>query len=350
MFTVSHLIIQLYPHKTLEEQKRLADRCLRDGQEYLEKSWGDVTREQLFEEEIQLNIARTIFRLQDFPSGVAQMMLLSLEDWSAGMLKFPDFPKETEEFYVRSYAFMGFLCFPFIGAIQQVFLLSTRLLPLACLWEAPVYGNIRRYFARMLDVKLMKQDAALFADAIEGNETVFGDPGQSSRSIQEWVRLFNEFQQAAGIQENIVDEFFVNKVEAQRLNPDEHNILIQILLLYHGLKTGRIWQELDDFLGPLEKSSQVDVKKPTEYALEVLKEWDAAAIAEWLGDHANATDWMVEQNVDRNWILQVIAILKEKMSVILDEHVEGLVGFFSDLKEKGLFDRDDIVYFDEKKG
>ena len=148
MFSIPYLLTQLYSRRGQVELYPLVERCFSDTTDYDSKTWKTVSRADLESIEIQLNIARTLWQLQFAYHGIGEEILRSLEEWADNRtMVFIDFDEETQEFYERYIAFLGFVAIGNLSANLIVKLLGSRFLVLAAAWDVSIYdkdGLIRK--------------------------------------------------------------------------------------------------------------------------------------------------------------------------------------------------------------
>lgn len=349
MYSITYLIARLYPDASLEEKQRLADTCWNKGREYYDRTWS-VTKDDLSKEEVQLNLVMTLFKLQFRPSGIIQSITQSLEVWSVGTIVFSDLSDRESAFYERYYTFLGFLHFDQLSIDQQIFLLGERLLPLACVWEVPIYANVQQYFVGTTSISLLQEHALTFATAIALNPTILSTPGRVQRTVGDWVRVFNQYE--GKTPEGRVDEFMETNMEVSRLTEEEKKAVYSIVTLYYGLITGIIYKEIkgEDFLRGTQRVPPVTDKRTSDYYLELLLESDEPQFKAWLEDNGNVVEWIITTRKDNNFINHLFYIVAQR-AVLEDEvQLQNLLGFLESMKNAGWSLGADLLYFDEKDG
>lgn len=324
--------------------------CQQQGAEYYEETWAKVTRDDLLTESVQRNLIKTmfVFQLSGAYTGVAEAILRSFEGWTKdGSIVFDDFFEEINIWYQRYYCFLGFFAFAFLATKRQLFLLQSRLLLLACVWNVPVYSDIQEYFTRNTFVQGMRADADRFLQALAANETVLGDEKRIRRTISEWLWLFDSFL-SPNLATN-VDDFFVDNLEVSRLDEEEREILRKIYTLYWGLKGGFIWREVKDADAPGYALKTVkEGKSIDDYYLDILREADDFALEQWLATHDQVARWLYVTGKSARYVWDMLRVLKDKINLNNQSHITPAIALFQELHQFGLEGIDEILYFDEQ--
>src|SRR3989339_347632 len=231
MFSLDFILAQLYPYKKLEDLQKILDDDFRDPMLYPEYdtwTWKEVKQEDLSALEVQIRLIKTLFSTQYLYDGTVQLIMDSFEKWSkSGTIVFEGVTPDGQLFLERYYCFLGWLHFAHITYARKLYLLESRFLPLAIVWDIPVYSNTQDYFAQYIYVDGLREDSTVFADAMGRNETPLGLPEKGAKTIGEWMVIFDEFE-GSSIPTR-VDEFMNDKMEIQRLNEDEKKILYKII-------------------------------------------------------------------------------------------------------------------------
>lgn len=347
MYSLPYITAQLYPHKSPQDLEKLVKRSLL-ALEYDSKSWQEVKKDDLGKEEVQLSLIKTFYTLQFDYDGAASEIIRCLEEWTDGVLLFPQLAEEKQEFYQRYYVFLGFVCFEYLKLTSQVYLLGSRFLPLALAWEIPLYVDVQNFFSHLTSLRLMEDFSMAFYTAIEKNKTPFGEELNKTKTIADWVKEFNEFpgnNLAAK-----VDEFLENKFAVQRLPEDDRKILDKILTLYWGLRAGFIWRELEYSAAQGgEDKPKRENKTADDYYLQELFNADQESFAVWLDSYQEAAEWIVSASKPMEFIKKLLFILFEKVDLKNVDQVNKVIDFVNLLSSMGLQNVDEIIYFDEKE-
>ncbi|MBT3538797.1 hypothetical protein HN481_01590 [Candidatus Parcubacteria bacterium] len=349
MLSLPILTTQLYSRRSVDDINNLARLCDKSGLEYIESSWFQVKQENLKEGKVQLNLVKTLYQSQFGYTGVIEEIMRTLEKWTDEVLLFGFLDEELQDFYQHFYGFTGWMHFADLSFKRKMFFLDTRFLVMGCLWDVPIYANVQRHFSRHTYIKGLQDDAMLFKGAIERNQTSLGDPDKQHKTIAQWVEEFNKFDSSSF--ETKVDEFIENKMEVQRLEDLERDILHKILTLYYGLKGGFIYREIEDTIpAGYESKEKRDGKDIDDNYLDLLFESDQKQIQQWLESSGEAAYWMFSTKKSEHFIKKLVYILFEKIDLNNDDQIPLLLEFFMVLEEFGLEGADDLVFFDEEKG
>ncbi|MBI2990486.1 MAG: hypothetical protein HYY51_04890 [Candidatus Magasanikbacteria bacterium] len=347
MFSLAQTIRYLYPSKTDEEQQAILDACQDRGSEYYSMSWKNVQRPDLLQTDTKYHLIKTLHQFQFYYEGVVDDILRSLEGWSDGSLVFADFSEEDQDFYERFYTFFAWMHFDYISAKRQLFLLGTRFLLKACIWEIPIYTHVQDYFRRLAYVRGMWDDSLLFARIMARNHTLLGTEGKAVYKIGEWLDMFDNYYTASI--ESKVPEFMNNMMEVSRQDTDTRAWLEKIMTLYYGLQGGFIWREIEDGVpAGYERKQEGEKKNVDEYYLQNLYEADEKGIEQWLEDYEQAVHWLDVTQKEEAYITKLLFILMKKVDLNKARHVELLTTFLDALKARGLQSIDEVIYFDEK--
>lgn len=352
MFSIPYIIAQLYPKRTMEDQQKLVDHCF-ELERYYEDLW-DVKKEDLVNLDVQLRLVRTLFDSQTDEAGVVLTIMDSLEEWSKdGTLLFPDLPEEAQFFYEHYYGFIGFMHFDSLGMGHQSYLLRSRFLWLACIWDVPVYSNVQHYFEQFVSVPSMKDDARMFAASIGANDMPVGVEGKAVHTIGEWTTLFNTYVGTTSLEhfERKVDDFMDANMEAGRMDDDTKLMLNTILTLYYGLRTGFIWREIkDEVPAGYERKETKDIKTQDQYYLELLSGLDAPRFDAWLADWQETATWLIAGGKERDFMNQFFFALTQKLDLANEKQTSYFVELVNALQQNGWSLGGDLLYFNEQEG
>lgn len=355
MYSIAYLIAQLYPEKSLEEQQKLADRCLALS-DYGEDTWRDVKREDLWNKDVQLRLVQTLYELQIGERGVVTSIMDSLEQWSDEQaIMFADASDEDQLFYELYYTFIGFSNFDVLGPKRQMYLLRDRFLVIAASWDLPLYTNVQDYFKNFATVVSMSEDGKIFTVSIRANDTLLGTEGKVMHTVGEWTKLFTEFVEKAppGHMDIAVNDFIESDLEASRLDSPVKEMLYKIITLYHGCRTGLIWSELKDDETPppgFSRKEKKEHKTADEYYLELLSAMNKEQFDYWFRDWQKLGLRLVETGKDDNYLNQLFYILTRKVDLNNQKQVDNLMGLFEGLRGFGWQLGADLLYFNEKDG
>ena len=349
MFSIPYLIAQLYPRKSQSELAALAEQCATMSADYDTKGWLLVKREDLSQTTTQLNLARTLWQLQFAYHGVAEEILRSLELWSDDRtIVFFDFEPETQEFYERYFAFLGFTVIGNLPAETIVKLLGTRFLVIAAAWDIPIYDNLSDYFARYTNVYGLHRDALYLAVAMEQNRTLVGESGKSQQTVAQWISGFNDFFGTSFADK--VDEFSVDNVDTNRLGTDIQYVLNKILTVYYGLQAGFIWRDITDVVPAGYERGEVSQGDADEEYLKLFAQFDAPGVQEWLESFRDVVQWLWFTKKDEVYVNRLFYLLTQKADLSDDKQVEGLTDFIETVQAAGWSLGADLLYFDETDG
>ena len=149
MFSLDFILAQLYPYKKLEDLQKILDDDFRDPMLYPEYdtwTWKEVKQEDLSALEVQIRLIKTLFSTQYLYDGTVQLIMDSFEKWSkSGTIVFEGVTPDDQLFLERYYCFLGWLHFAHITYARKLYLLESRFLPLAIVWDIPVYSNTVPY-------------------------------------------------------------------------------------------------------------------------------------------------------------------------------------------------------------
>lgn len=347
MFNIPYIATRLFPDRTVDELRPFVDACVQSLDEYYSGTWNVESVFDLEKEEVQVRLVKTLYESQFAYSGVVDEIMLSFEEWTDDLLVFDMLSKEVNEFAQRYYCFIGWLHFDSIAMSRQSFLLGSRFLTLAAVWDIPLYPSVQRHFAKYMWLEPMKEDAQFMTLSMERNQTPLGTEKRVTKTIAEWTKDFNEFFHARPSEK--VTAYMANSMEVQRLDRETQNILESVLTLYYALKMGDIWRAVDDQVGGgYPRKENKDGKTRDEYYIQILYEGGNAAVVEWLQDHQDIADWLVLTQKEEDYVMKLFKVLFKHLDLNNPEQVELLVAFINDLKENGLDNIDEIVYFDEK--
>lgn len=351
MFSIPYIIAQLYPKRTIEDQQKLVDRCF-ELERYYEDLW-DVEREDLANLDVQLRLARTLFDSQTDEAGIVLTIMDSLEEWSKeNTLLFPDLPEEAQFFYEHYYGFIGFVHFDSLGMRHQSYLLRSRFLWLACIWDVPVYSNVQHYFEQFVSVASMKEDARMFAASVAANDMPVGTEGKTVHTIGEWIVLFNTFVGTSlDNLEGKVDDFMETSVEASRLDDAVKLMLNKILTVYYSLRTGMIWREIKDEVpvGYVRKETK-EKKTRDEYYLELLAQLEPERFGVWLSDWNDTLTWLIASGKDHDFMNQFFYILTQQVDLKNEKQSGNVLELVNGLQQNGWSLGKDLLVFNEKEG
>jgi hypothetical protein len=347
MFSIPFISTQLFKAKSQAELEKFIEPVF-GLTAYNARQWQAVTRRDLETDEVKFRLIRTMFELQDNYEGVGTEIIRSLEDWTEGTIIFRDFDVESQEFYQRYYALLGFLIFGDLKFRSQVYLLGSRFLVLACVWGVPTYRNVQNFFANFNNVKFLDAHSLAFAEAIALNKTHLGKEKTTVRTVQEWVALFNQFP-SEDIP-NKIPNFLAESMAVRRLGKDLQGYLEQILTLYYGLSLGVIWRELDYTNDGGWEPSEDDtpVKTVGENYLQILYNADHDEFMDWLRDYERASEWIWATQKSLDFVKKIIFILIKKVDLEDSEQVSLSVNFLNLLQAVGIENADKILYFDEQ--
>jgi len=349
MFNIPYIATQLFPDKTIDQLRPFVDACVESLDEYYSGTWNVESVFELENEKVQVRLVKTLYESQFAYSGVVDDIMRSFEDWTNGVVVFDMLDPKINEFAQRYYCFIGWLHFDSVSMSRQSFLLGSRFLILAAVWDIPLYPSVQRHFARYMWLEPMKEDAQFMALSMEKNQTMFGTEKRIIKTIAEWIKDFNEFFHAKPSEKPMA--YMENSMEVQRLDEEARNMLERILTLYYGLKMGDIWRSVDDQIaGGYPRKEINEEKSRDEYYVQILYEGGNAAVTEWLKDHEDIAEWLVLNQKDESYVMSLFKVLFKHLDLNNPEQVELLVAFINDLKENGLESVDEIVYFDEKNG
>ncbi len=347
MMDLSVMIIQLYAEKTPEEIEKLLALVETKSTEYYAHTWQDVTVELLADQEVQLNLIRTLYQSSFSYSGVVDEILRSLDEWSERTLIFEHLSSNDNIFYRRFYTFLGFLNFADIEFKRKMRLLDSELLVLACHWDIPIYVNVQSHFAEFAQINALKKEALLFANAIAANQTELGEERKELKTIAQWVKAFDEHEGATF--EERVDTFLSEQFEATRLSEADSNILGKILSLYWSLKGSFIWQEIvNSHTAGYEQVEKKNVRSVDDHYIQLLYEGTEQDIVEWLQDYEETVHWIDLTGKSEAFVKKILFVLSEKVDLQNQQQVELVIKFINKLKERGLELIDEVLYFDEE--
>lgn len=354
MFSLPHILSRLYPDKPENELQGYLDICERDARDLFHRQWKTIQKEDLGDIKVQLDLIRTLFDTQFSYVGDLEEIMRSLEDWSEGQLAFEFLDPASNVFYQRLYCYLGFIHFAYLERGRQLFLLSSRFLVLAAVWEIPLYINVQAYFRRYIFKDEVQVDEDMFARAIEFNETPIGTEGKSLYTIREWV----EFMMTTQIEDlsNLVDYFIQTDMRVQRLDPADKKILQRILMVFFSLKTGTMWREIEDggeVVG-LEHKEPVHNKTADEYYLELLSQATSSQFDTWMKDWPDVLLWILSKPKENreDFLNRLFYVVTQKVDLNDEEQVEGVIDMIESLHMPvlGLQLGEDVIFFNEEDG
>ena len=350
MLNLADILLQLYPSKSKEEILGYVDKCNSvDYGDFDIYEWQKIKKEDLANEETQLKLINNLFESQTRYDGVDDEILRDLGEWSEGTVVFKDFDSVSVEFYQRFYCYLGWLNFARVGYERKLFLLETRFLLLACVWNIPIYHAVQRSFAYYYFVKTMKEDAKLFRISIERNVTLLGDEKGAYKQVGEWIKQFNEF--VPKNLETAVDEFLKSSTEINSLSAASQDALGKIITLYWGLASGAIWKEIEwsEAGGMLEKKPNIETKQDDSYYIQAVEQVDDPEfIKMYLKDTQEIADWIDQSGKDVEFVKKLVRALAKKVNLKDQAEVSLLLKLMAALKEKGVENITDIIFYDEK--
>jgi len=349
MLSIAELVTQLYPEKEPEPLQYVADLVAENFDEFYTHTWNEIQREDLLKENIQVRLVKTLFHSQFTYDGVVSMILQSLLDWSGGDLVFEDFDEDVAAFYERLFTFLGFVNFAWISHEQQSFLLQSRCLVLAAVWNVSLYVNVQNYFARISSIVNMYEETDLFAFNIRKNESFLRGTENSDKTVAYWVNLFDVF--VPGSIENKIPEFLSDTLEVTRLPEDTRKFLDKILAVYWGLQTGVIYREVtaeDALPAGMERQAPPTEKKSQEdYYIDLLYAFPKENFNIWLKDYEATAYWLIMTEKPPAFIRKILFVLLEKIDLTNIEEVQLVQSFFGRLAEGELEGIDGVLYYDE---
>jgi len=351
MLKLSTILIQLYPSKTEEEILDLVDKCNNvDNVDYDTLGWQIVKKEDLNLEQTKLKLINNLFESQTRYLGVDNEILRKLEEWSEGTIIFNDMDIASSEFYQRYYCYLAWLNFARNGYKRQMFLLGTRFLLMACVWDIPILDLVQRHFAQFHLIKIMKEDANLFSGVMTRNLTLLGDEKGVYKQVGEWIKLFNDY--VPKDLNNAVDEFLENTIEISRLSASNQEVLSKIITLYWNLASGTIWREIDfsEVVGLLKSDEKSDLTKD-DYYIQAIQQADTKDFTKmYLQDYQDIADWIDQSGKTAEFVKKLVRALATKVNLKDQVEVSLLLQLMNALKEKGVENIDNIVYYDEQTG
>ena len=230
----------------------------------------------------------------------------------------------------------------------QIYLLGSRFLLMACIWQTPIYNNVQNFFAGLISLRVMENNAIIFKEAMETNDTILKEEGKNEKTIAQWIESFVEFDEVS--LDNKVDEYLASSMEVSRLSEKNKSYLGSIFTLYWGLRTGLIYTELDFSIAPgIEHLEKRENKNTDDYYLQMLYKATAEDFSVWLESHEDAVDWIAKTQKPIEFIKKLLFILLEKVDMKNEKQIENTISFINSLNLAGLEGLDDVIYFDEEK-
>jgi hypothetical protein len=348
MFSLEFLLAQLYPNKKPEEVQLWLSR-LDTLPSFDARSWQKIKKADLENEEVKLRLVKTLFNLSIAYDGVGSEIAKSIEKWSEdATLIFLDFSADNQDFYEHYYAFLGWVLFSNMKLTTQIYLLGSRFLLMACIWQTPIYNNVQNFFAGLISLRVMENNAIIFKEAMETNDTILKEEGKNEKTIAQWIESFVEFDEVS--LDNKVDEYLASSMEVSRLSEKNKSYLGSIFTLYWGLRTGLIYTELDFSIAPgIEHLEKRENKNTDDYYLQMLYKATAEDFSVWLESHEDAVDWIAKTQKPIEFIKKLLFILLEKVDMKNEKQIENTISFINSLNLAGLEGLDDVIYFDEEK-
>lgn len=352
MFSVPFIVASLFSQKSLEEQQTIVNGVLEKGSEYYHRTWnGVVNAEMLKDEQVKLNLIKTIFFSQTRYWGAIDEILRSLSEWSKGTLIFIELTLIDDQlFYLRYFTFLGFINFAEIETERQLHLLHGECLLIAVVWDVPIYTSVQSFFEKFTDLNFLKEYSKMFSTIIENNQSLVGTEGKGGKTIGEWTKQLYNYKEAPAVDR--VDIFIKESFEVQRLSEDDKIILAKILTLYWGLKVNFIWREVSNVVVAgieRKKEGSKPVVLENEY-LNILSEADKIGFEVWLKSYQDVVEWIDLTDKTEAFVLELFKIIRKKIDFENHEQVDLLLKFISELKEDGLENIDEIIFFDEETG
>jgi len=347
MYSLTDIVVQLYPfYKDTKKMDELVQASA-DVSVFDTQGWKTVTYETLLDDNTKARLVRTLFDLQSVYDGVGGEIMRSLEEWSNGTILFDGVSPDYQQFLEDLYLLCGFFSFPYLGLETQIYLLGSRFLVNAYAHDLPVYISVQNFFIHYSTVRLMESFAMAFYNAIQNNQTIFGDT--NTRTVAEWIDLFELYEIDTFASK--VDHFMRDKIDVERLSQSDRDILHHILTLYWGLRGKFIYKEIEDVI-PMgaQPASKKENKTEDDYYLEILFKANKEQIKDWLSTSGEAAYWMYLTHKSANFIKKLVYILFEKVDLDDSDQTSMLLEFFMVLQELGLEGVDDLLMFDETKG
>lgn len=349
MFSVPFIVARLYPHKSAEQLQPFVEACVDSVDEYYSETWDVPTVTDLEQEEVQVRLVRTLFESQFTYNGVVDDIMGSFEEWTQNLVIFDMLEPEVNAFLQRYYCFLGWLNFKHIAMSRRSYLLGSRFFLMGAVWDVPLYTSVQEHFAQFRWLDLMRGDADVFSLAIEKNATQLGTEGRVTKKISAWVEDFNAFFHVKPSEK--VPAYLENSMEVSRLDEETKTLLDRILTVYYALKMGDMWRTVTDQEGGgYEHKETKDGLERDDYYIQILYEGGPEAIAEWLQDHEDIANWLLANQKDEEFIMKLFRVLYQHVDFGNEEVVQNLVQFANELKERGLDEIDEMVFFDENNG
>lgn len=345
MDTFLEILKLVYPSKTEDELKLLAEKCDSFSvREYYESDWKEVDRVDLEEEGVQLRLVKTFYQLGVGYYGVGNEIINSLNLWGGDNLEFDYYSEETSEFLSIFYCLLGFTYFDLQDYNRQIYLLASRFLPLAVTLDLPVYKNVQKCFFATCNISIIKDLVVFFKESIASNPTFIGSD-ENGHVISKWIEIFNEFKIANPKETEKITAFSAKEKELNNLNSDDKTVLLEILKLYEDLVSEKIWRENNEILCMhlKQQKSGKQIDEVEEY-FKMLEKIDN--INSWLEDRKEVVDWIKQTNREEAG-KKAVDVLKKKVDLNNQEQSALATLFLEDLKNAGLMKSDEILYFDE---
>ncbi len=318
MLELVELITLFYPDKSLKERDQIQARC-KKGVDYDAKGWLDISFSDLKMDRVKDNLILTFYYNQNSYYGVIDEILVSLENWSNGILNFPELGEDDSMFYERFYGLTGFTFFPYLTPTTQIYLLGSRFLLQASIWGLPVISRVQQYFSRFCSLDILKRDAIWFAEAIKKNNT----PIEKNVTLGEW--LTNKTLDTVTISDPTIQEACVT-----------------IGKLYLQLLSNEIWADLDFSTCSHAKTGHPEVVNVEELYLHRLRE--TRDLSAWIQDYESIAEWCKGRSAE--FIKKILQVVKEKLP--LSQYEDNIVNFVSALGNNGFEElAAEVILFNE---
>ncbi len=334
MYSIDELSILFLPNSLPQEQQAFALACEDKAVDYDSRSWGAVQDFELNTNQIKLNLVRTVFQVQENYDGVVNEILNSLEIWSDQTLVFSDFSDDDQLFVERIYAFLAFAHFTYLPSVRQIFVLGSRILTLAAIWNLPIISRVERHFARFCNLEILSQDAGLFAKAIENNPTLLTETETVSVIVQKY--------RDAGLAADPTD-YLESLKKTETLDDVLAEAFWIILTLYHGLVTETIWKYINYSICLHAKTDKAEFD-PIAFYLHRLEQ--TSDLHDWIQDHEEIAEWAKDK--DTATVKNLLKIVKNKFSAETD--FEAILNLTGSLAAQGHPEAAEIFYFAEAEG
>lgn len=278
--------------------------------------------------------------------GVAVALTECLENVSNKKLDFPGFSDDDLLLYRKIYVVLLYHYFVQVSDLSKVFFLTNPLLIIALSLGFDVKEKVFEYLNFYNTLKIRKDICLDFATAINANRAVAGrDLDGKQMTVHDWIIEASVFGDGGNAKDR-GDVFLSQNVNVLVNTVFWQEIIGKILNLYFALVSG-------DFV--LDEKT----RKVVEDATEIVPDEHLGNFAIWIvSDEAKnrIKNWLKifsDKQISRFGLVSIFSTLKEDVGVDLlgeEANIEALYELGGWLKEQGLVENEDLIFFDENVG